>query len=103
MLSLRTPFEVLVAVGLTTFVCASGGAIELRDAGLVSGGAPVLQNGSGTVRLEDGRVGRPAVPLPAPGVLSQLGSGAGLVAFLARRRLGLSRPSRHPSKTMGLR
>ena len=62
-------------------------AVELRDAELVAGGSPVLQNGAGTVRLEDARLGRlgPAVFVPEPGALWQLGSGIGLLALLAVR------------------
>ena len=63
-------------------------AAELRDGELVASGSPVLQNGSGTVRLEDARLGRlgPPVFVPEPGALWQLGSGIGLLALLARRR-----------------
>jgi hypothetical protein len=38
-------------------------AVELRDAELVAGGAPALQKGAGTVRLEDSRRGRPGPPV----------------------------------------
>jgi hypothetical protein len=63
------------------------GDLELRDAELVAGGSPVLQNGAGTVRIEDARLGRlgPAVFVPEPGALWQLGSGVGLLALLAGR------------------
>ena len=63
-------------------------AVELRDAELVAGGSPVLQNGLGTVRLEDARLGRlgPPVFVPEPGALWQLGSGVGLLVLLAERR-----------------
>lgn len=37
-------------------------AVELRDAELVAGGSPVLQNDTGTVRLEDARLGRVGPP-----------------------------------------
>jgi hypothetical protein len=62
-------------------------AVELRDAELVAVGSPVLQNGGGTVRLEDSRLGRlgPLALVPEPGALWQLGSGIGLLALLARR------------------
>ncbi len=74
-------FSLLIATG-------THAATELRDAELVAGGSPVLQNGTGTVRLEDGRLGRlgPPVLIPEPGALWQLGSGIGLLALLARRR-----------------
>ena len=73
-------FSLLIATG-------ADAATELRDAELVAGGSPVLQNGTGTVRLEDGRLGRlgPLVFVPEPGALWQLGSGIGLLALLARR------------------
>ena len=63
-------------------------AVELRDAELVAGGSPVLQNGTGTVRLEDARLGRlgPPVFVPEPGTVWQLGSEIGLLALLAGRR-----------------
>lgn len=63
-------------------------AVELRDGELVAGGSPVLQNGTGTVRLEDARLGRlgPPVFVPEPSALWQLGSGIGLLALLAGRR-----------------
>ena len=66
---------------------ASVSATELLDGGLVAAGSPVLQNGSGTVRLEGGRLGRlgPTVFVPEPGALWQLGSGVGLLALLAGR------------------
>jgi hypothetical protein len=70
-------------------------AVELRDAELVAAGSPVLQNAAGTLRLEQGRldaVGRRVFVVPEPGMLWQLGAGAGLLLFLARRR------SRHPGK-----
>jgi hypothetical protein len=81
-------FAPVVGVGLLGLLVASGaGAVELRDAELVASGSPVLQNGTGTVRLEDGRLG-PPVPLPEPGAFLQLGSGIGLLALLVgfRRR-----------------
>ena len=63
--------------------------VQLLDAELVAAGSPVLQNGSGTLRLEDGRLGRlgPTVfVVPEPGALWQLVSGIGLLALLAKRR-----------------
>jgi hypothetical protein len=38
-------------------------AVELLDAELVAAGSPVLENASGTVRLEQGRLGSPASSL----------------------------------------
>ena len=64
-------------------------AVELLDAELVAAGTPVLQNASGTVRLEQGQldaVGRRVFVVPEPGGLWQLASGIGLLVFLARRR-----------------
>ncbi len=73
---------------LALLVAGTASAIELRDAELVAAGSPVLQNGTGTVRLEDARLGRlgPPVFVPEPGALWRLGSGIGLLALLARRR-----------------
>ncbi len=88
-MSLRRSRKILALVGLlAALVPASALAVELRDAELVAGGEPVLQNGSGTVRLEDARLGRlgPPVFVPEPGALWQLGSGIGLLALLAQRR-----------------
>ena len=82
----------LAFVGLPAAPAASmGPAVELRDAELVAAGSPVLQNGAGTVRLEDSRLGRLGPPVffvPEPVALWQLGSGIGLLALLAgfRRR-----------------
>ncbi len=79
----------IAIVGLLVAIAAgTASAVELRDAELVAGGSPVLQNGAGTVRLEDSRLGRlgPLVFVPEPGALCQLGSGIGLLALLARRR-----------------
>ena len=82
-------FVTLGSVLLTVAVAQPAGAqVELRDAELVAGGSPVLENGLGTVRLEDGRLGRlgPPVFVPEPGAVWQLGSGAGLLALLSGRR-----------------
>jgi hypothetical protein len=91
--------RVLIALaGLVVLLAAGmGSAIELRDAELSAGGSPVLQNGGGTVRLENLRLGRlaPAIVVPEPGALWQLGSGIGLLALLARRRCLPSRAIRH--------
>jgi hypothetical protein len=81
----------LVAIaGLLALLAAeTASAVELRDSELVAAGEPVLQNGSGTVRLEDSRLGRLGPPVffvPEPGALWQLGSGVGLLALLAGRR-----------------
>jgi hypothetical protein len=76
----------LVLVGLLAVGPTS--AVELRDAELVAGGSPVLQNAGGTVRLEGARLGRvgPTTFVPEPGALWQIGSGIGLLALLAGRR-----------------
>jgi hypothetical protein len=71
---------------LALLLPASAGAVELRDAELVAGGSSVLQNGGGTVRLEDGRLGTLSVPVPEPGVLWQVGTAIGVLAFLRHRR-----------------
>ena len=80
----------LIAMVGLLFPLAAGtaSAIELRDAELVAGGSPVLQNGAGTVRLEDPRLGRPGptILVPEPGALWQLGSGIGLLVLLNGRR-----------------
>ena len=90
MLSLHTSRKILALVGLmAALVPATALGVELRDAELVAGGEPVLQNGAGTVRFEDARLGRPGprvLFVPEPGALWQLGSGIGFLALLARRR-----------------
>ncbi len=83
------PAAFLALVGLLVpLVAGTASAIELRDAELVASGSPVLQNGTGTLRLEDARLGRlgPPVFVPEPGAVWQLGSGIGLLALLARCR-----------------
>jgi len=84
------PRRILLAlvVLLAPLVVKNASAVDLRDAELVAGGSPVLQNGTGTVRLEDGRLGRLGWPVfvPEPGALWQIGSGIGLLALLAERR-----------------
>lgn len=84
----RTAAWVLAVMGLLAALAAgTASAIELRDAELVAGGSPVLQNTTGTVRLEDARLGRlgPPVFIPEARALWQLGSGVGLLALLAGR------------------
>jgi hypothetical protein len=71
---------------LALFLPANAGAVELRDAELVAGGSPVIENGEGTVRLEDGRLGTVSVPVPEPGVLWQGGTAIAVLAFLRLRR-----------------
>lgn len=67
-----TPTLLFALAGLVAAVAAS--TVELRDAEFVAGGSPILQNGSGTVRLEDARVGRlgPPIFVPEPSALWQL-------------------------------
>jgi hypothetical protein len=77
----------IVVVGLLAAL-ATGVAIgvELRDAQLVGGGAPELQNGSGTVRILSPRLGG-EIFVPEPRVAAQLGVGiAALALTMARRR-----------------
>ncbi len=83
-----TPLLLALVGLLALLVSAAASAGELRDAELVAGGEPVLQNAAGTVRLEDARLGRlgPLVFVPEPGGLMQLGSGIGLLAFIAGRK-----------------
>lgn len=74
---------------LAPLATGTASAVELRDAELVAGGSPVLQNGTGTVRLEDSRLGRPglsSILVPEPGALWQLGSAIGVLGLLAARR-----------------
>ncbi len=84
-----------VAIGLllsllALLLPAEALAVELREAELMAGASPVLQNASGTVRLEDARLGGagPTFFVPEPGGLWQLLHGAGLLTVLARRRRG---------------
>ena len=89
MLSLLPLKKILVRVALMALLIpATAGAIELRDAELVAGGNPVLQNGAGTVQLENARLGRvgPTVFVPEPGGLWQLGSAIGFLALLSMSR-----------------
>jgi len=88
----------LVLAGLLAAGTAS--AVELRDAELAAGGSPLLQNGAGTLRLEDARLGRLGPPLfvPEPGALWQLGSGVGFVALLAGRRRTALRTAGAPDR-----
>jgi len=75
----------IAMAGLVAALAAgTASAVELRDAELVASGSPVLQNGAGTVRLEDSRLGRvgPRILVPEPGSLWQLGSGIGLLVLL---------------------
>jgi hypothetical protein len=79
----------IAMMGLVALLAAgTASAVELRDAELVAAGSPVLQNGSGTLRLEDGRLGRlgPLILVPEPGALWQLGSAIGVLALIAGRR-----------------
>jgi len=72
---------------LVALVPGAARAVELRDAELVVGGSPVLQNGAGTVLLEDSRLGRLGpVFIPEPGALCHLGSGIGVLVLLASHR-----------------
>jgi hypothetical protein len=61
-------------------------AVELRDAQLVAGGVPELQNGAGTVRILNPELGG-EIFVPEPRVAAQLGVGiAALALTMARRR-----------------
>jgi hypothetical protein len=84
----RSQLLPISALLLSLLLPGVAAAVELRDAELVPSGSPVLQNGTGTVRLEDSRLGRlgPLILVPEPGALWQLGSGIGLLALLAGRR-----------------
>jgi hypothetical protein len=82
-----------IPVLLMFLVPAPAPAIELRDAELVAGGQTVLQNATGTVRIEDARVGRvsPAtftVPVPICGSGAGEAAGVLIVIALERRRRG---------------
>ena len=84
---LHSATKILVLTCLLALLLpASAGAVELRDAELVAGGSPVIENGAGTVRLEDGRLGTLPVPVPEPGVLWQGGTAIAVLAFLRHRR-----------------
>jgi hypothetical protein len=88
MLIARRAAAVLSFFSCTAFLPVAASSIELRDAELVSGGSAVLQDQSGTVRLEDARLGRigPTTYLPEPGALGALVSGAGMLGLLWRVR-----------------
>ncbi|MDH3521316.1 MAG: hypothetical protein OEM49_12745, partial [Myxococcales bacterium] len=77
----------MLFVALVTPAAVS--ATELREGELVAAGSPVLQNASGTLRLEQGQLdglGRKIFVVPEPEMLWQLGPGAGFLALLAGRR-----------------
>jgi len=61
--------------------------IELRDAELVAAGTPVMQDAAGSVRLEDGRLGRlgPTILVPEPDAFWMLGCGGGFLVLLGQR------------------
>ncbi len=63
-------------------------AATLVNSEFVASGSAVLENGSGTLRIEDSRLGGHSTPMfvPEPGALLQLGSGAGLLSLLVGRR-----------------
>jgi hypothetical protein len=103
--AIRARAAVLALVALLALLAAgTASAVELRDAELVASGAPALENGTGTVRIEDSRLGRigPAVFVPEPGALWQhLGAGIGLLALFAgrRRRRSASETARRRSRS----
>jgi hypothetical protein len=81
-LALVATLSAPVAVAVAT----TASAIELRDSEFIAAGSPVLRSGAGTIRLENGRLGRPTVPLPEPGTLWHWLASAGLIARLKRGR-----------------
>lgn len=88
---LRLPYLIsLLRAGLLVLLLASSAraATLLRDAELVPAGQPVLENVSGSVRLEDARLGRLAPPVfvPEPDAPIQLGVGIALLYLLSNRR-----------------
>ena len=103
----------LIAMAGLVVALAAGtaSAVELRDAELVAAGSPVLQNGTGTVQLEDSRLGRfgPLILVPEPGALWQMGSAIGVLMLLAgprrrRKRFDTShRSTRWPDSTTSRR
>lgn len=74
----------------TLLVAGTAPATELLEARVTAGAETVLQDTSGTVRLERARVDatdHPTFFVPEPGALVQLGSGvAALVLMHTRRR-----------------
>ncbi len=87
-------------VGLLVGIAAeTASAVELRDAELVAGGSPVLQNGGGTVRLEQAQVNatnRPTFFVPEPGTALLVGFGAASLGVLRRHQLLHTLPSVSP-------
>lgn len=81
-------FLIAVLGLLAVLAAGTASAVELRDAELVASGSPVLENGAGTVRLEDPRLGRvgPTILVPEPGALWQQGVAIGLLVLLKARR-----------------
>jgi hypothetical protein len=81
----------LTELGVAVAMLGASGvlATELLEAKVTAAAAPVLQNASGTLRLEEARLdalGQRTYFVPEPGALAQLGSGVGLLALLVRRR-----------------
>jgi len=82
----------------TVLAAATASATELLEGRVTAGAETVLQNGGGTLRLEQPQLDatdRPTFFVPEPGALAQLGSGLGMLALLhtRRRRRVASRPS----------
>jgi len=97
----RRVHALLLFVALVTPAAVS--ATELREGELVAAGSPVLQNASGTLRLEQGQLdglGRKIFVVPEPEMLWQLGPGAGFLALLAGRRRRRSRHSEEEDAVM---
>jgi hypothetical protein len=88
------------ALLLSLLLPSAGAAVELRDGDLAAGASPVLENDSGTVRLEQSQLdglGR-AVFVPEPGGLWQLGAGITGLVLLHRRRRRADRPRLSPAR-----
>jgi hypothetical protein len=95
---LRGVLALTAALSLATVLAAAtASATDLLEGRVTAGAETVLQNGGGTLRLEQPQLDatdRPTFFVPEPGALAQLGSGVGMLALLhARRRRVASRPS----------
>ena len=83
----------LVVLGLLVATSAAS-AVELRDPEVAAGGGRDLSNSTGTVRIENARVGRSGrtFVVPEPALATAVGSGVALLVLLRSARQ--SRPSR---------
>lgn len=89
MRSRAAPIILALAGLLTALAAGTAASVELLEARVTAGAAPILENVGGTVRLEQPQVNateHKTFFVPEPGALWQLGSGVGGLALLYARR-----------------